>query len=82
MCGLAKSLGQVTLAVQIGNQTQSFTLTGDDWRELVVALPADLSPVESVMVTIKVDHLRVPAQINSTIDRRELGVLVQQIELR
>lgn len=82
VCGLASTLGRVTLTIRIDDQNQSFTLTDDDWHELVVKLPADFSPVKSIAVTFKVDHVRVPAQINHLTDQRELGVLVRQIELR
>jgi SAM-dependent methyltransferase len=83
VCALARSLGPVTLFIQVGSQTQAFELVDDDWQELAVDLPPDLERAAIVDVKFMVDRTRVSAYtVGGIVSQRELGVLVRQIKLQ
>jgi len=64
--------------LDLGDTTQKFELTNNEWTEAIVNLRPDaLGKFSSAIVNLKVDSIWSPANLNIGSDPRWLGVLVE-----
>jgi SAM-dependent methyltransferase len=77
----ANILGPVQLTLRSNNAEQHYTLDGNDWTSVALAIPP-CDPGAEVHVVLEVDRLRCPATLGVNQDQRQLGVMVHSVALR
>jgi SAM-dependent methyltransferase len=78
--GLGEKLAPTTATVAIEDLRHEFLLDKDEWRELKIPLPDDLTG-DTVAFSIYVHPLRSPQALGVSSDSRELGIMVRRLRI-